>query len=234
MEDATRDLISLKREPEGVVNLGHPPSVGTVILPDIVGRVIKKFPKISLVIHESGSTELYEWLVDGRLDVALIHDPEPSKNMIAEELLVENVYVVGTDANELSKNESISLEELSKLPLILPDQDRYPRKALEDGLAVRGLALNSVVEVNSAHIMRCLALQGFGYAILPLSFVLEDVEAGRLNAIRIDSPDVVQSLSTVTTTFHPVSAATRAVAHMIKKEFLILAKTKYSESVTIA
>jgi LysR family nitrogen assimilation transcriptional regulator len=222
MEGATRELQALRKEPEGVVNLGVATAIGTVILPRIARRVRDELPKVSLACLESGSSELFEWLLAGRLDVAIIHEPDSAANVITNEVLEQEIYLVGAAGSLPAPAGTVSLEELSRLPLILSRSQRPPRKTLEDAMDALGITMNCVMQVNTAHLMRALAMAGSGYTVLPLSFVRDDVDCGRLAVARIGDGQFRETVSIVTTTFHPVTAATRVVARVVGDEFRAL------------
>ena len=179
----------------------------------------KQYPGVTLVGIEAGSVELFEWLLDGRLDVAVIHEPSPSKSLVIEEVLLQELYFVGRPTRELRDKQEMSVAELTRFPLVLPMSGRAPRIRLEQAVSAIGHSLNCVVEVNSAQLMRALALEGLGYTILPYPYVAHDVSEGRLVAIKLGDRSLTERLCIVTTTFNPISAATRVVARMVRQEF---------------
>jgi len=219
IDRAKRDLIALRAEPQGTVKFGMPTSVGSVLLPKLARGFKAHYPHVTLVGIEAGSVELFEWLLDGRLDVAVMHEPSPSKSLVIEEVLLQRLYLVGRPTRELDNKEQLSVEEVSRFPLVLPISGRAPRIALDQAAAAIGRALDCVIEVNSAQLMRALALEGLGYTILPYPYVAQDVAEGRLVAIRIDDRQLTERLCIVTTTFSPLSAATRVVARTVRQEF---------------
>jgi DNA-binding transcriptional LysR family regulator len=95
MDRAKRDLIALRAEPQGTVKFGMPTSVGSVLLPKLTRGFKAHYPGVILVGIEAGSVELFEWLLEGRLDVAVIHEPSPSKSLVIEEVLLQRLYLVG-------------------------------------------------------------------------------------------------------------------------------------------
>jgi LysR family transcriptional regulator, nitrogen assimilation regulatory protein len=127
MERAKRDLIALRAEPQGTVKFGMPTSVGSVLLPKLARGFKAHYPGVTLVGIEAGSVELFEWLLDGRLDVAVIHEPSPSKSLVIEEVLLQRLYFVGRPARDLADKEELSIEEVTKFPLVLPMSGRAPR-----------------------------------------------------------------------------------------------------------
>ena len=224
MDRAKRDLIALRAEPQGVVKFGMPTSVGSVLLPKMARRVRASYPGVTLVGIEAASIELFEWLLDGRLDVAVVHEPSLSKSLVIEEVLLQKLYVVGRSTRVLKTKDKLSIEEVAGFPLVLPMSGRAPRIQLERAVAAIGGSVNCVIEVNSAQLMRSLALDGLAYAILPYPYIAQDVAEGRLVAVEINDRSLTERLCIVTTTFNPMTAAARVVARTVRQEFPLQAR----------
>lgn len=230
---ATRELLASRSEPSGEVRIGMPTAIGPVLMSRIARRAAAELPQVSLVGLESGSSVVMEWLVDGRVDIAVIHEPEPANNVIVEEIWNQEVYIVGPADSHLSKDVPVSLADLSMLPLVLPPVNQPPRKGFEAAMQEAGFPVNCVVEVNSAQLLRSLAIDGIGYSLLPLPYVMEDIAAGRLSAARIEGAILTESLGIVTTTFNPATSATRAIARMIGEEFRSMLNKKFGGAVSL-
>ena len=219
METARLDLLSLKSTPEGIVRFGMPTSVGSTLFPKLAKRAANNFPNVSLIGFESGSVELFEWLLNGKVDAAVIHEPDDGNSLIIEEVWQQDLFLVGAPLSEFADRAKVTVADIAKLPLILPLAGRSPRTRLERAAAKIDQRLNCVSEVNSGQLMRAMAVEGIGYAMLPYPYIADDVRQGRLAASLIDDESVKERLCIVTTTFNPVSVATRAIASMVGEEF---------------
>jgi LysR family nitrogen assimilation transcriptional regulator len=218
MDFACRELAALKSVPCGVVTMGLPPSVGTTLVPSLITKFRTQYPSALLRICESASGNLFEGLVNGRLDIAIIHLTTQPKNMVAEELLTEDLYVIGSPGDPLLAKPSIPLKEIAKLPLYLPERTKEPRKLLEEFALQYGVSLRVEVELDSAQLMKVAAGAGEGYAILPFTCVQREVMEKKLSAARLYPPPVCRTLYLVTTTFQPLSMAARALANLVHAE----------------
>ena len=145
MDRAKRDLAALRAEPEGTVKFGMPTSVGSVLLPNPAG-FSKHYPGVTLV--GIGGRKRRAVRVAARRtnsDVAVIHEPSPSKNSAIEEVLLQERYLVGRATRELRAKQELSVAELAKFPLVLPMSGREPRIRLEQAVSAIGASLNCVI-----------------------------------------------------------------------------------------
>ncbi|MGC1817081.1 MAG: LysR substrate-binding domain-containing protein [Casimicrobiaceae bacterium] len=72
---ARDELRGWNASPRGRVSVGLPPRVAHVMAAPLVHRFRQRFPDAVIAVAESLSTHLREWLIAGRLDLALLFDP---------------------------------------------------------------------------------------------------------------------------------------------------------------
>lgn len=72
---ARSDLQDARGEPCGAVTLGLPTPVAATLSPNLIKRLLGKYPRIRLRIMESMSTHKREWVDQGRVDLAVLFKP---------------------------------------------------------------------------------------------------------------------------------------------------------------
>ena len=116
---------------------------------------------VNTVVH-AGMVRLEEFLVDGRVDLALLSEVSRSRLILSTRLAQEEMVLVtrpGTRPPGI-----VSADELSRTPLILGDG---LRAAMETLLAGRGIELQGEIELNDHETIRLMVQQGVGASILP-------------------------------------------------------------------
>jgi len=94
LRGARADMRERHVSPRGRLTVGLPPRVGHTITTDLVQSFRHQFPDAAISVAEGLSASLREWLIAGRLDVAVLFDPPHSPQLMVETLLRE---VVGVD-----------------------------------------------------------------------------------------------------------------------------------------
>src|SRR5438445_13185068 len=94
-----REEIGASRdEPVGRVTIGLPPSMGRQLTVRLVDRFKKQLPAAHLAIVEGLSTHIVEWVTTGRVDVALVYNPEAQPGLDIAPLLHEPLGLVSHPA----------------------------------------------------------------------------------------------------------------------------------------
>ncbi len=184
---ARDDLRDLQSSPTGRVAVGLPPRISMVVSDVLVQRFRERFPRAVLSISEGLSVTLREWLLAGRIDLALLFDPPNTPALQYETLLQEELQLVGPP-HGAGLPRRVALGALTRYPLILPSAPSSIRGVIDAALSPRRIEPQILAEVGTVSTVMKLVAQGMGYTILPET-VVQTLGAGhRLQRARIGPP----------------------------------------------
>jgi DNA-binding transcriptional LysR family regulator len=154
---------------------------------------------------------LEEFVIDGRVDIALLSELSRSR-LIQSTRLAEEEMVLATRAGTRPAG-AVTGDELRRTPLILGDGLRAAMDAL---LAGHSVELNVETELNDHETIRLMVAQGMGAAVLPLSSASRECASGLLEAHRITESGVFRTLALGVRASRNASLARDAVARTIR------------------
>ena len=166
METAIHSVRDSSAMYAGNLVIGLTPSIGRVLIPQLATRLKEQFPLASLRLTEGLSGALYDKVLLGQVDFALVLSPAGSPNLQIEPIATEQLYLVGPQS-DTAQSETIALRDLVQYPLILPYSNQWTRPTLETEAARLGLQLNVILEIDSTASIIEIVAKGGGYAILP-------------------------------------------------------------------
>jgi Transcriptional regulator len=93
LASAQQDILSLGTDPAGEVRLGLPATISGIIAVPLITQARKRFPRIKITIAEAMSGFVNEWLMQGRLDFAVLYSQIAQRGvqwsaMVREELVM--------------------------------------------------------------------------------------------------------------------------------------------------
>jgi LysR family transcriptional activator of nhaA len=151
------------------------------------------------VIVRSGSTaELLNALAAHGLDVVLVNQPPPRDALTpftTYRLAEQQVSLIGVPALAQAKPDLAAL--LMQHPVILPTADSSIRAGFDALTARMGLRPQIAAEVDDMAMMRLLAREGFGLAVLPPIVVQDELATGVLVEAGL-LPGIVETFHAVT------------------------------------
>ncbi|MBD9394092.1 LysR substrate-binding domain-containing protein [Acidovorax sp. ACV01] len=217
LADAERAKLAVREsaaEPHGDVSIGLPTTVALAATLPILSACRARLPKVRLKLVEAYSGFLREWLLSGRLDLALLYGRAPDIGL-AKRAMVDDQLVFVTSPANTGIPDKLTLQDLALWPLVLPGQEHGLRRMIDEACAPHRLQLDVIAEIESLGSVKRAAEAGLGSTILPLGSVAQEVEAGRLRTAVIDSPSMSRRVVCATNVARPQPVAVAAVMELV-------------------
>jgi LysR family nitrogen assimilation transcriptional regulator len=213
---ATRQHIQdLKSAPDGHVAIGLTTSVAQELTPRLVNAFREAFPGGMITVTEGLSANLREWLLEGRIDIALLYMAEPTAKLMLETLFREELVLV-CGSQTAAPPEQIRLDELSNYPLVLPCMPNGIRMLVEAKCRMHDVPLSIAAEVNSLQSMLTVVQTSKDrYSIVAERVAHDGMQAGLLHIARIHSPAILNTLSLATARHRPESRLQRGAKQLL-------------------
>lgn len=171
-------------------------------------------------VMEGYSATLVRWLHSGKIDFALIDRVFADPALIFEPIAEDAMALVVASDSDLVRPGPVTLEQLGRLPLVLPSSRHGLRTLLAQTLRQRGLSLQPRIEVDS--MAGCLSLVKIArYAtILPMGSVYKSRDRRRLSVHEIKEPRIVRTICLARSRIKSSSAAERNFLEELRLAFL--------------
>lgn len=215
-ERAKEDLQNLRATPTGKVIVGLPPRIARVLTPPLVQGFRAAFPEASIAVAEGLSAQMREWLLAGRVDLALLYDPPPAPQLTYESLFREELVLATAPGTQPPLPAQVTVAELGRYPLVLPSVPNAIRTLVESVCRAQGVRLTVAAEVDAVQTIVELAAQGHVYAILPRSATRHLPGELTLSTSRIGSPRIRNDLVLASPRHRPATRLATATAHLIR------------------
>lgn len=195
LQETTDHVRNSAQEERGHLAIGLPPAIGAVIGPQLIRSFRELWPKASLHVREGLSSSLQEWILDGRVDLAVVYNQPLLEAFEVRPLFSEPMVVVGP-VGEPAR--AFRIHELADLPLIMPSLPHSNRRLVEQAAVQNGVRLKIEVEVDSVDLTKRLVQAGLGYSILANAAVQDEIAQKKLVAHSIERPAIRSTVNLTT------------------------------------
>jgi LysR family nitrogen assimilation transcriptional regulator len=182
----------------GNISLALPAESAPFLVPRLLEACRAQWPHVTLAIREGASASLEEWVLDRRVDIAVLQDPPALDELDVEPVLTERLGLVsGVRTIRLEGTGFVRFRQLAGLRLILPHPRHWIRR-LVDGVAFRrGIVLDEVQQVDGVPLAKEMVRDGVGHTVLPYVAVRDEVARGTLafHPIEHDSLQTVHAVA---------------------------------------
>ncbi len=194
-ERVSQDIRTSEDSFTGRVVLGVPPAAGLLIAPAVYKLFRVRWPGATLQIREGISSLLEEWLLDGRLDIAVLHNPPQLDDIEITPVLQERMVLVCPFSTAPGTDRPLRFGDIGAIPLILPSMPHSNRRLVERAAAQHGTRLNVLLEVDSVPLTKALVRGGIGSTILTYAGAARELTSGELSTRPIHRPPLLSSLA---------------------------------------
>lgn len=219
VERAREDLGRLRGGLAGRVAVGLPSSVARVLTVPLTRAFREALPEARLSISEGLSSGLQEGLTSGRLDIVVLYNAQPARELDLTPLMEEDLVLVQARPPGLPEDPppgAVALDEVAKLPLVIPTRPNAIRMHVEAEMADIGCRPNVVLEIDGVSAILDLVLDGAGSAILSRNALLNSPRPSAYTARQIGEPPLRIRLSLATSSQRPATPVQKATLELIR------------------
>lgn len=104
------------------ISIGAIHTIAPYLLPEVVQRISLLFPQAQITVEERLTEQLFERLLAGELDVAIMALPIAEKRLHAEPLFTDELLAAMLATSPLASRPELTLADLSAEPFVLLDE----------------------------------------------------------------------------------------------------------------
>lgn len=172
------------KEPSGVIKLGVSESLCYDILPKILLKYRKKYPKVDIQISFVEHDTFPPALKNGALDLAWTLNPlvqEEGLSLLQKKR--EGLDFFASPKHPLAQKKSISEADLKDVPLLLTGHNCNFRHMLLEDLKRAGIVPRVALETSSKEVLKQFAINQLGVAFMPEMAARAELKAGKLKRL---------------------------------------------------
>jgi LysR family nitrogen assimilation transcriptional regulator len=175
----------------GTVSIAMPAEIAPLLAPALVEAFHASWPRVALDIKEATSGTLDAWVLNGRVDIAVLQDPPELDELQTEPLLTENLGLVAAPRSRIAESDApVHLRELVDLPLILPRAQHWIWRRLTSAAFRRGVRIEPAFQADSLALAKEMVRTGLGCTVLPRAAIRDELARGTLVFRPIEQPSL--------------------------------------------
>ena len=219
VDRAREELGRVRGALAGRVAIGLPPSLARVLTVPLTRAFRQQMPDAQLSISEGLSVTMQEWLVNGRLDIPVLYNAQPATGIEATPLVDEDLMLVQPRPSGLQEDPPpppIMLQEVARLPLVIPSRPNAIRMHVEAEMAAIGCRPTIALEIDGVAAILDLVADGAGHAILSRNAVASSVKPSAFTVRAIGQPPLRTRLSLATSSARPATLTQQATMELVR------------------
>ncbi len=164
-----RQIARQHHDPEaGSLRLGLFPTLGPYLLPHVVHKVRRRFPRLELLLVEEKSADIVQMLVDGALDAAILALPVVHPQLHAQFLFEEPFLLAVPADHRLARSDGpLTINALNDENVLLLEDGHCLREQALSVCHLAGAGERDGFRATSLETLRQMVAAGVGITLLP-------------------------------------------------------------------
>jgi LysR family transcriptional regulator, low CO2-responsive transcriptional regulator len=204
----------------GTLSIGANEGTFLYVLPNVLTRFHRKFPKVRISVYRSFTHKVSEKVEQGAVDLGIVTMPVKSPSLEVVPVFRDRILLMVGPASPLFKRKSVTAEELAQQPIILPKTGSI-RKLMEKHLRPFRENLNITMELTSVVMIKRFVRDGFGVSLVCAAFARENVRRGDVRLLKIDGLDLWRELALVYRKDRSLPMKASAFVELARKELAL-------------
>jgi DNA-binding transcriptional LysR family regulator len=226
-EESYRSIKDLENLKVGSLTIGASQTIGTYLMPKLIGRFREKYPNVSVRL-EVHSTRKAAWgVAQGSLDLAITGGEIPNeleKVLDVQAYAWDELVLILPKSHPFAERECLNQNDLYKLKFLTLEEDSSYRRVLNNILEQNNVDSNKLhieMELSSIEAIKNAVESGLGAAFVSISAIKKELMLKTLAHLKINDLNVKRRLSIIVNKERYRSKATE----MFMKEILFSTKS---------
>jgi len=158
-----------RRHPAGEISIGASSVVMAHYMPEILTRFSEQYPEVQITAVQAPTGDLYEHVVQGRVDVGIVLYVPNSNKLVSRKLMSEPLLLVGRKGHPSLQKRAMTPQALEELELLLPASPHGMREMIDDYFLAHGIEPKCKLQIDSVPLSKAIVLKSDNCCIMPQS-----------------------------------------------------------------
>jgi DNA-binding transcriptional LysR family regulator len=202
-------------------------STGNYVMPYFLTNFMQQHSGIELLMDVTNKNKVIKSLENNEVDFALVSILPNTLNIEKLDLLQNKLYLVG-NAETKFKKATDAKEFFKDLPLLFRERGSGTRQTMESFIERNNLSVLKKMELTSNEAIKQALLAGFGYSIMPLIGIKNELNNNELQIIPIKGLPITTTWSLIWLKGKKHSPVAASFLEYLKKEKSQIVHDKFS------
>ncbi len=185
--NALSDTISSEHNNfEGLLHIGASTTISQYVLPAILAKFNKQYPRIRISVISANSDEVIGMLQRKEVEIALIEGDNISSAVHYTEFADDEIVLVSSQATK----QKLRTEDIAKMPLIVREEGSGTLSVILSALRAKGISrkeLNTKMQLGSSEAIIRYLKASSDSAFLSILVAREHIERGELSINEVEN-----------------------------------------------
>jgi DNA-binding transcriptional LysR family regulator len=188
--EAEQVLDRIRKVQTGALHIGTTKTYARFLMPNYISMFHALHPGISIHLGEGSSREMMQSLLHMKNELAIVASDQDPRFLNSITFRKENILLVISPEHPLAKMETVTLEEVSRIPLIMREEGSGTRRIVMEAFRNKGLVPTVLYEASNLEFTKELIGRGEGASFIVEPVVQKELAQGLLKQLTVSDVEL--------------------------------------------
>lgn len=192
------DMDILGQAGRGSLSVGASTTIAMYLLPPVLASFMNISDGLDVSVLSGNSENVEQWLKDGKIDIGFVENASRKPWLHYERVMADELVLVAGTGGRYARTETVSMQELCTMPLVLREKGSGTREIVEKALAAHGISVENLevaIELNSTEAIKSFVRFSDAVAVVSVISIRHELSEGSLRIIDIDGLDMCREFA---------------------------------------
>lgn len=216
MHDARVYLRQIPGAGHEMLRVGAPMTVCQHLLPGVLRGLQAEFPTTGLRVETGDNPQLLALLLAGRIDIAVMVEPEKRPDVVGEPLFVDEMQFIVRPEHAWARPGPLTAEQIRRATLIVANKATRSHQLVTSYFRTRGIRLGPCIEFGSVESIKELVKNELGVGVVASWPMHAELARGELVARPLGAKPLERRWQALRLRDHVVTATESAFIHQLR------------------
>ncbi|HXX58150.1 MAG TPA: selenium metabolism-associated LysR family transcriptional regulator [Thermodesulfovibrionales bacterium] len=217
MED---DILALMQKVKGALAIGADITAATYLLPQVFYGFSREYPEVKVDLSVSSTMSIMNDLHEGKIDIGVIGGGAKKSSVFIEEIAEDEIVIIASDDNPLTKIKTLTAEDLLSQPFIMPETGSGTRELIDGFLLRLGVNLGQIriaMTLGNPELIVQMVQSGLGVAFVSKWSVFKATQEGRIRLLPLQGSKLRRKFYLVSPQKEPATMVAKTFRNFVRK-----------------
>ena len=213
-------LSALTQTVKGHLPLGASITIATYLLPQVFYTFFRKYPEVQIDLSVSNTEGIIHDLCEGTIDIGIVEGNIKNTLVFLEEIAEDEIVIIASDDNRLTKKDRVSPRKLLAQPFIMPETGSGIREFIDDffhSAKIDTREIKTAMTIGNPELAVQLVQSGIGIAFVSKWSVFKAIKDGSIKILNISGRKLRRKFFLVSIDKDPVTMTAKIFREFLKE-----------------
>ncbi len=213
------DIYNVVKKIKGPLYLGASTTVAKYLLPQVFYDFSRNYPEAQLNLSVSGPEKVVSELQQGKIDIGIVEGNIKDKRIIFREIARDEIVLIASDGNPLTKRKIVAPQYLMDQSFILPEAGSGTREFIDEFLSIMKIEpqdINVIMTLSDPELLVQMVQSGLGIAFVSKWSIFKTIKEGTIKILKMPGKRLYRKFYFVVPDKEPSTMVARTFLEFVK------------------